>query len=239
MYNENIEKLSTPHQSLPARCGAGTHMDILNKIADWLWPEKCLGCKRKNSGYLCPECLNKIPPCFDNSNILAAASYKSPIVKKAIRLLKYRRAKKLAEPLAKLIFQRILQGQHSMLPLLTLKDEALIIPIPLSKKRLRERGFNQAELIARILSDKLSVKIACNVLEKIKHTESQVKAGKQEKRLKNLKGSFRVSRPELIKEKNIILVDDVATTGATLFEAGRVLKKSGAREIIPIVVAKG
>ena len=69
--------------------------DFLNKILNLTLPGKCLGCQRKNNGYLCPECLNKIPPCFDNSSILAAAAYQSPVVKKAIWLLKYRRAKKL------------------------------------------------------------------------------------------------------------------------------------------------
>ena len=116
--------------------------------------------------------------------------------------------------------------------------DTLIIPIPLSKKRLRERGFNQAELIANLLAEKMSVKIACNILEKIKHTETQVKVKNRENRLKNLKGRFKVSHPRLLKEKTIILVDDVATTGATLFEAGRVLKKSGAKKVVPVVVAK-
>lgn len=204
---------------------------ILKIILRNILPEKCLGCQRKNIGYLCSECLNKIPPCFDHSNVLAAASYKSPLVKKAIWLLKYKRVKKLAEPLAELMYQRIFAKGHEF-------NSCIIIPVPLSKKRLRERGFNQAELIARHLAEKMSVKMSSSILEKIKHTESQVKAGKREKRLKNLEGSFLVSKPELIKGKNIILIDDVSTTGATLFEAGRVLKKSGAKAVIPAVVAK-
>lgn len=212
---------------------------LLYKILNLALPEKCLGCQRKNNGYFCPECLNKIPPCFDNSNILAAAAYQSPVVKKAVWLLKYRRVKKLAEPLAELIFQRLFhshtQCQH---PMLTLGNEPLIIPIPLSKKRLRERGVNQAELIAQHLAGKMSVKMSNNILEKIKHTETQVKVKSRENRLKNLKGTFKVSHPRLLKGKTIILVDDVATTGATLFEAGQVLKKAGAKKVIPIVVAK-
>lgn len=205
---------------------------LAKKLLKIILPERCLGCQEKNIGYLCSQCLNKISPCFDHSNVLAAASYKSPVIKKAIWLLKYRRAKKLAEPLAELIFQRIFSPNSKGL------NPHIIIPIPLSKKRLRERGFNQAELIAEFLSQKTAIKVESGVLEKIKHTESQVKAGKREKRLQNLKGTFRVSRPELIRGKNIILVDDVATTGATLSEARRVLKKSGAKEIIPVVVAK-
>ena len=211
--------------------------DFLNKILNLTLPEKCLGCQRKNNGYLCPECLNKIPPCFDNSSILAAAAYQSPVVKKAIWLLKYRRAKKLAEPLAELIFLRIFSSSPQYRHPVSVLD-TLIIPIPLSKKRLRERGFNQAELIANLLAEKMSVKIACNILEKIKHTETQVKVKNRENRLKNLKGTFKVSHPRLLKEKTIILVDDVATTGATLFEAGRVLKKSGAKKVVPVVGAK-
>lgn len=175
---------------------------------------------------------------------IAVACYKNVIVKKAIWLLKYKKVKIIAKPLAELICERSLEDLSDLSIFYSIK-EYIIIPIPISRGRLRERGFNQAELIATNLTKELGVNMAMinfslekNILKKIKETSSQVLAKNRTKRLLNLKGSFGIKSPEKIKGENIILVDDVSTTGATLHEASSVLKKSGARLIIPIVVAR-
>ncbi len=217
-----------------------------------LFPQECLGCGKKDY-IICQKCQNLIPQAEENDHhkhspfsmpTIAVACYKNVIVKKAIWLLKYKKVKIIAKPLAELICERSLEDLSDLSIFYSIK-EYIIIPIPISRGRLRERGFNQAELIATNLTKELGVNMAMinfslekNILKKIKETSSQVLAKNRTKRLLNLKGSFGIKSPEKIKGENIILVDDVSTTGATLHEASSVLKKSGARLIIPIVVAR-
>jgi ComF family protein len=122
----------------------------------------------------------------------------------------------------------------------------VIVPVPLSRKNKRKRGFNQAELIARNLSDKWTtsdvgqknIRCLTNVLYKNRATISQVNMKDREKRLKNLKGTFSVKNKHLIKNSVVLVVDDVSTTGATINEARRALKLAGAKEVFGVVVAK-
>ena len=145
----------------------------------------------------------------------------------------------MAKPLAGLIYERLLEDLSEVEP-------DIIVPIPLSQQGLRKRGFNQAELIAKHLSDMLSTSdvgqknIGCytNVLYKNKSTISQVEIKDRKKRLKNLNGAFSVKNSELIKNKVILVVDDVSTTGATILEARRALLARGAKEVYGVVVAK-
>lgn len=210
---------------------------ILKGFLDFLFPKKCLGCEAKNV-ILCDKCLDSLPeaPITETRAIFAATSYQDEIVKKSIRLFKYHGVKILAEPFSALIFKRIAMAlPESMRDM----NKTLIIPIPLSKKRHRERGFNQTELLGLFLSDKMSIRMANNVLYKIKETISQVEIKDRNKRLKNLEGAFEIKNAKIIKNKNIILIDDITTTGATLNEARRILKTAGAKKVIGLVVAKG
>jgi len=215
---------------------------FFNIVLNFFFPQKCLGCGKENA-ILCPDCLSKIdyPTLLKSNNILAATDYNDGLAKKAIWLLKYRGIKQLAEPMAELIKQRLLPKVR---PWLNAKVGPLFIPIPLSSKRLRERGFNQSELIARYLTQRLNLdgqrfNLCTNVLYKKVHTESQVLVKDREKRLNNIKNSFEVKNAELIKDKNIILIDDVSTTGATMAEAKKVLREAGAKSIMALVVARG
>jgi len=223
---------------------------IFKAFLDVLFPSKCVGCGAKNEIF-CQNCLELLPypenypwntPNTPNTRgrssglIFAATSYKDESVKKAIRMFKYHGIKILAKPLAELILKRT---KNDLSKLIKNPDIAALIPIPLSKKRLRQRGYNQSELLGQFLSDKLSIKMETNVLYKIKETISQVEIKDREKRLKNLQGAFKVKNPELIKNKIVILVDDISTTGATLNEAKQVLMQAGAKKVIGLVVAKG
>ncbi len=222
---------------------------IFKGFLNFLLPQRCLGCGKQNFP-LCDECVAAIPlsevsktdQFFGKSEfidkIIPASSYKNEIVKKAIWLLKYRGAKILAEPLAGIIFRRIKNEISEIMPAFE-QNKALIIPIPLSKKRFRERGYNQAEFLGKFLSDKMSINIKTDILYKTKETKSQVEIKDKEKRLENICGAFEIKNAETIKGKNIILIDDVVTTGATLNEAAFVLKKAGAKKIIGLTVAKG
>ena len=118
--------------------------------------------------------------------------------------------------------------------------DALLVPIPLSGSRLRERGFNQALLLCEslvALDNNQNFKLEKNVLIKPKETEHQAKIEDRQKRLKNIIGSFAVKNPELIQKKNIILIDDITTTGATLHEAKKILRAAGARKVIAFTIA--
>ena len=104
------------------------------------------------------------------------------------------------------------------------------------RSRKRVRGFNQSELIAARLSSLINLRAENHILRKNKKTAPQVGLS-GEKRRNNIIGSFSVSNPESVKNKNVILVDDVKTTGATLEEAARVLKNAGAGKIWAVTVA--
>ncbi len=210
---------------------------FINTFLNFLFPQKCLGCG-KNEFLLCEKCLKRIdyPTLIKDKNIWSATDYNDPLAQKVIWLLKYRKIKSAAEPLAELIYERLMEAS---LPIGSEASKYILIPIPLSPKRLKERGFNQTELISELLSKKSNFPVCKNVLIKIKETGSQVSLKDRIKRLENLKGSFSLKNPELIKGKNIILIDDVSTTGATINEAMKVLREAKPRKIIALVVARG
>lgn len=205
---------------------------VINSILNFLFPQKCTGCGKENE-LLCRKCLGKIgfSSLIKDKNIFSASDYNDEIIKKAVWMLKYRGIKQLAEPLAELMRQRLWQKIS--------KGAWIIIPIPVSKKRFKERGFNQTELIAKEFALKTDLEIKKDILYKTKETPTQVSIKNKEERLKNLNGAFSVKNPDLIKSKNIILIDDVSTTGATITEARKVLRGAGAKRVIAIVVARG
>jgi len=213
---------------------------IFKGFLDFLFPQKCLNCGIRGV-IICNKCLMSFPPPLilnvpNGRNTFAATSYDDEIVKKIIWLLKYKGVRTLAKPLADLIFSRL---RDEMPQLLKNPGGMVIIPIPLSRKRLKERGYNQAELISRFLSDKMSVRFLPDVLYKKKDTISQVEIKDRKKRLENVKGVFAVKNPEAVKNKVVILIDDVTTTGATLNEASHILKQSGAKKVVGVVAARG
>jgi ComF family protein len=114
----------------------------------------------------------------------------------------------------------------------------IICPIPLHKRRLKWRGYNHAEELAKQLGQAFSLPVVADALIKRKHTTPQVSLDREE-RLRNMKGVFEVQNPQAIAAKNILLVDDVYTTGATMEECARVLKRAGATRVFGAVVARG
>ena len=117
-----------------------------------------------------------------------------------------------------------------------LSRHALIVPIPLYKARERVRGFNQARLIAHALGTRMGIPVRADILLKTKKTAPQM-ALRREERLTNLVGAFAVSDTESVRNRTIILMDDIKTTGTTLEEAAKVLKAAGAKRIWAITVA--
>jgi predicted amidophosphoribosyltransferase len=231
-------------------------MRFLNTILDIVFPVKCILCGKVGSD-LCLVCLSDSPEAKRESAkwIFPLYDYRHPPIKKALWLLKYNGKKRLANVFAEILYEKILE-ELSDLSVLENFTDAILIPIPLTPGRYRERGYNQAELICKELVkiDKLrnhltppgqvsvfheTFTLEKNILIKIKHTEHQARIKDRNARLKNLSGSFAVKKESvnLIKGRNIILIDDILTTGATLSEAKKVLKQWGARKVIAFTVA--
>jgi len=215
-------------------------MGILNAILNILFPIYCISCKAPGA-LLCTECVANfrmaerecaewIFPLFD---------YRHPPIKKALQLFKYKGKKVVAVIFSEMLYGKIIE-ELSDLQVMENFREPLLIPIPLSPKRYRERGYNQAELLCKELTkidqDHIFI-LKTDILIKSKETEHQARIKDRALRLKNLKDSYAVKNIELIKNKNIILIDDITTTGATLNEAKKILKKAGARKVIAFTVA--
>ena len=112
----------------------------------------------------------------------------------------------------------------------------LVIPVPLHPARYRERGFNQSEILAQGISQTMNLPLEKEILKRKKNTKDQTYLNAQQ-RAENVRGAFVITQPEKIKDKKVILVDDVITTGATLNECARMLQKAGAKVIFAVTLA--
>lgn len=194
-----------------------------------LTQQHCPICKKNmtNNGEVCPACITSTShDTFDG--IFIASHYNDALLKKAIHFYKYRFVSDLSESLALLLAQAL---QNSTLP-----SPDIIIPVPLHKRRQRWRGFNQAELLAHTLD--LQIPLLTDILLRVRYTVPQVKMKNKIKRQENLTNAFIVQNTMHIHGKNILLIDDVITTGATLDECARTLKAGGAKNVFCLVLAR-
>jgi len=176
---------------------------------------------------------------IEDKKTFSIFSYEDPLIKEMVHLMKYKGNKKVAWLFAEILYAEILENLSEM-KLFENFINPILIPIPLSQKRLKERGFNQVELILKELRkiDKQNIfEINNTSLIKIKNVLSQTAVKNRRRRMQNIRGCFGVKNSEKIRGRNIILIDDVLTTGATMREAKNVLLKSGARKIICITIA--
>jgi len=229
--------------SLPECCKNKEIMrKIINKILDLLFPQHCFGC-RKDGSLLCKECLVEFPRA-DNENLekfntYALFDYKNKTLKKALWALKYKGRTTLVRIFAQMLYDELLEELNDK-ALFENFSNPILLPIPLSRRRLRERGFNQAELLAKELSridNNQTFSLQRYALEKIRETKPQMSIKNKEERLQNVKECFGIKNSEKIQGQNIILIDDITTTGATMIEAQRVLRKAGAKKVIGFTIA--
>lgn len=216
-------------------------MSSKNQILDLLFPQFCLRCQKEGS-LVCFDCLSlvninlkihKANSLLDK--IFSATSYQDPFVKKMILLFKYEPyIKNLALPLATLIISHFALAEKN--PSAS-SGQALFMPVPITNKKLRQRGYNQSALIAKILSIYYQIPFSGNNLVRTKNTKEQASLGQAE-RQENVLGAFNTKNPDLIVGKTIFLVDDVYTTGATMQECARALKESGASKVFGIAIAR-
>ncbi|MEW6408425.1 MAG: double zinc ribbon domain-containing protein [Patescibacteria group bacterium] len=227
---------------------------------DLLFPIFCLGCKKEGT-WLCQDCFLKIklnkkqtcPSCghetffgefcevcaaaFKLDGIIAASSYKNELLRSAIHTFKYRFAEDLTLPLAEILASVLLENKI-FLNLLDSRN-TVIAPVPLHKKRYLWRGFNQAELLGREVGKKFDLPILNNFIARTKNTAPQTKLNNILERKENVLGAFSCLRPDLVTRKNVILIDDVVTTCATLEECAKVMRPGRPRQIWGLVLAKG
>ncbi|MDD3101588.1 MAG: ComF family protein [Patescibacteria group bacterium] len=193
----------------------------------------------------CPVCHKKTIDnrthykcCFNLDGIIIAVNYNQPLIKKAIHNFKYAPYSfPLAKNLAFLIIKRLKKSPISISHFI--KNNFVLTPVPITRRKLAQRGYNQSSLLAEELSKEFNWPIM-EILTKIKDTKSQTNLNKEE-RENNVKNTFAIDKKfseAEIKNKNIILIDDVFTTGATLFEAAKILRQSGANEVWAIVLAR-
>jgi len=216
----------------------------------------CLSLIDLNPFQYCPFCsvpnrVIKNGKCQSHQNfklngLFSACDYKDPLAKKMIFLFKYQPyIKNLGFPLANLIISHFALLEKNPSTLFYRQKQAastnalpaIFMPVPLFKKRERERGYNQSFVIAEILSTYYQLPIQKNNLIRIKNTKSQTEFNKQ-KRKQNIAGAFAIKNPGLINGRTIFLVDDVFTTGSTMEECAFILKSAGAKKIYGIVVAR-
>ena len=217
---------------------------LVNWLLELTFPTRCVSCAKKGK-LLCDDCEGKLSPlsffsclvcgkpslggfthptCSDRFNPernLSFFSYRGP-ARSLIKALKYQGLRSVAELMAELVLEDLAEKG------ITFGRSAWVVPIPLSFWRQNERGFNQAEIFARALAKNLKLKILPSLLKRVKNTSSQTALSKEE-RSQNVHGAFAVTRR--IRKKDILLVDDVLTTGATVREAARILKKKGAKQV--------
>jgi ComF family protein len=188
----------------------------------------CCGIPLTGAGadHLCGDCLVSRPPY----TIARAVARYEAVLLDVIHIFKYKGKITTGEVLGKIM------ADHAY-PDFSIADYSLIIPVPLHPKRLRERGFNQAVILAREISNRFSIPLDFLTLRRHVFTEPQVNLGK-DRRTANVRGAFVVKDGKKIQGQKIILVDDVYTTGSTVKECAGALMKHGAQEVAVLTLAR-
>lgn len=175
---------------------------------------------------------------MEKDRFIAVFDYKDPFARKLIWQIKYKANKIVSHNLAVLLYDLILE-EISDETTFAKFEQILLVPIPCSTKRRKEKGFNQTEVLVEELykiDRGENFKLGKSILKKMKDTPHQVNVKNREKRLKNLEGSFAVTDGVDLKRTCVILIDDVITTGATMSEARKTLKSACTKKVICVAV---
>lgn len=224
---------------------------MLSSFLDFIFPHRCTFCDSISAEPICPKCADSVnfisPPLCD----ICGIPFKSDVIKnhtcgdcmkkrrhyswargvvvyddasaKAIHRFKYGHDTTYSAPLGSMMADYPLEGFD------------LITPVPLHIKRLRVRGFNQSLLLANAIGKRKGIPVAPFILKRTRWTEPQVNLTGRERKV-NVKGAFKVCGD--VREKRILIVDDVYTTGATVSECSKVLKRSGAKEVCVLTLSR-
>jgi ComF family protein len=218
-------------------------MNFLSEFFDFFLPRICPSCKNKlelNEKCVCLPCLNKILPAdstrnrfefqkkFLSKGIISGFTSlyvfeKDKELQRIIHAMKYENNFRVGETLGKVLGDKLLND-------IPIKNFDLIIPVPLHHLKKSERGYNQSFYIAKGVNRKLNLILDERSVKRIKYTETQTSMNIRE-REKNISGAFKVKRINNISGKNILIIDDVITSGNTVSECGSVLLGNGAAKV--------
>jgi ComF family protein len=214
----------------PQKClGCGVEGELLcnscQRTLPRINPPLCPKCgKPQPSGILCPACTNWKS---DLDGIRSPFKFEG-LIREAIHQFKYKNLRSLVEPLSLLLKEYY---RDNPIPV------QVIVPVPLHNRRLKERGYNQSELLSRWLSIQLGLPVNSQSLIRIKYILPQAKTLSVTERRENVEGSFACARSG-IEGKQVLLIDDVSTSGATLDECASALKAAGAKSIWGLALAR-
>ncbi|PZM82097.1 MAG: hypothetical protein DKM50_04965 [Candidatus Margulisiibacteriota bacterium] len=206
--------------------------EILKNLIDLIFPSHCIECGKRSDKPLCPEC-EKFLSCHSWAaalpyleKIYAVCAYKGS-VRKILKEAKFRK---------NILYINYLIEYYKETVKIDDKID-IIIPVPLSEKRMSERGFNQAEMIATTIARKRNICVYNKILDRWKDTPPLYGLPKRD-RIHKLENAFCLISPAKVKNKNILLVDDICTTGATLMSCAKLFQESGAQSVQAFVLAK-
>jgi ComF family protein len=201
----------------------------------------CYICKEKSNyinDFLCSECESRIEYVHKEVDIDSLfidrciySAFYNRFMKELVHWFKFNNKSYLYKPLAEIMIKTIEFKE-------LIKDIDIILYVPIHRRKEAIRGYNQSQLLAIYISKKLNLPLSSNNLTKYKWTKEQNQLKRRERQM-NLKDSFKVRNQEELINKNILLIDDILTTGATFDECGRVLKDSGAKGIVGLALTSG
>ncbi|MGI8784261.1 MAG: ComF family protein [Acidobacteriota bacterium] len=208
----------------------------VDTVLNFLFPEACALCGSLVEEFrfdcLCRNCWQKLRdglrPVANHD--LEAAGWYGGLLEEAIRLMKYRGRRGLARGLGDLLAERWFSVART-------EGCWQVIPIPLHPSRLRRRGYNQAELLARRLARAGGFPLCSRALRRTRKTQSQAGLSDRQ-RHDNVRGAFEVRRPRQVRNSDVILVDDVVTTGATVESCRKALVAAGAARVVVLALAR-
>lgn len=171
--------------------------------------------------------------------LTACFSYKDPLIKEAVWEIKYHGNMQIVQLFAEILADQIRAEFDERTPVEAITSPVVISPVPMPRKRLRERGWNQSDLLAKETTKILDAPWASyspHLLKRTRSSPPQTELSREE-RLKNMEGAFETSEPTKLANRIVILIDDVTTTGATYAAARAALINSGAREVLGFTIA--
>lgn len=208
-------------------------INFLKQLLNWIYYEKCYFCRKPASdNSMCTICLEEVTINLPISikqicglKVYSASKYENNI-KKLIRGLKYHNKRKLAKPFAQILYKFWKTTEFS-------EKHFEIVPVPLFSKRKRERGYNHVELLCNEFSKLTGYQVNTEILKRIKNTKPQYKMTLKQ-RSENLKDAFNINI-EHYKGKNLLIIDDICTSGATIEEIIKTFKKYNIHNLYVIV----
>ena len=203
---------------------------MLRPLLDLIFPPKCEVCRRSGPEPLCAACFAQIRFMKPQLGVHAATVYDG-VVRDALHRLKFQRRKKLAEALGVVLIKYLAQVESLRLP-----EVDWLVPVPLHPRRARERGFNQAELLARVIGRYYELPVR-NALVRTRNTHAQFDLPRAARSV-NVAGAFKAIDPTTLNGRRVLLLDDIFTTGATVAECARTLLAAGAKRVEVLALSR-